>query len=74
MFDFRDVRGDRKPLSHRLGDRYRRALVEHVGNDTIGGRFFDERGNRARRLQFHRVGYFRHAMVERAAEYAGKRE
>jgi len=49
-------------------------LVEHVGNNPICSRLFNEACYRLRCLYLHIVGYFRHAIIERSAENAGKCE
>src|SRR3989338_3475491 len=60
--------------AYHFGDCYRRTPVEHVGDDTICRRLFDECGNRPRRFHFHLVGNLSHTVVERPAENAQKCE
>src|SRR3989344_6711820 len=55
-------------------DRDGGAFIEHIGNDFIGCRFFDECRYRTRRLDLHVVGNLGHTMVERAAEDSRERE
>ena len=61
-------------LANYFSDRFRDALVEHVWNYFIGGRFRDECRYRARGLKLHIVRYLPHMIIECAAEYSGESE